>query len=397
MSSCSLSRALVLLGLGALACLAGALLPFLTPGLAGPWPPLAQALGLLALGGSASYLLRLQRALARMAEVCAAAAAGDLEVRLLEMPEAGRVGRLQRSINALLDVADAFMREARGSMGHAAQGKHYRKVLPQGLPGAFKEAAVTLNQALSIMAAKARAFAGFADAFEHDVGDIVQSLSTAATELEASAEAMARIASEGNQQAATVAAASREATQHVSSVAARVAGLARAEGGDAASSPDARDAADTVIGRLLQATERVGQVSELIGSIAVRTNLLALNAMIEAMRAGEAGKSFAVVAGEVQRLAGQTARATEEVAAHIGTMRAATAEAAAAAAAIAGNTDAAAARAREASASIQGLTQVAAETGTAASQVLAATSSLSRQAERLTGDVSAFMAKVRAA
>ena len=78
------------------------------------------------------------------------------------------------------------------------------------------------------------------------------------------------------------------------------------------------------VGELSKAAARIGDVVELINSIAEQTNLLALNATIEAARAGEAGRGFAVVASEVKALAAQTAKATDEISHQITGIQAAT-------------------------------------------------------------------------
>ena len=85
--------------------------------------------------------------------------------------------------------------------------------------------------------------------------------------------------------------------------------------------------ADQLVGQLSSGASRIGDVVKLIRAIAEQTNLLALNATIEAARAGEAGRGFAVVASEVKTLASQTAKATEEIAGQIGAIQGSTAEA----------------------------------------------------------------------
>ncbi len=88
------------------------------------------------------------------------------------------------------------------------------------------------------------------------------------------------------------------------------------------------DKTRTIMDELSESTAKIGEVVGLITDIAEQTNLLALNATIEAARAGEAGKGFAVVASEVKHLASQTSQATDEITLQISGVQDASAQAA---------------------------------------------------------------------
>jgi methyl-accepting chemotaxis protein len=271
--------------------------------------------------------------------------------------------------------------------------------------------------------------------FENRINGLVGVLSSASTDMEATARSMSSTAAQANQQASNVAAAAEETSAGVQTVATAAEELTSSIGEinrQVAQSArvtekavsDARQT-DGIVRALADGAQRIGQVVELISSIAGQTNLLALNATIEAARAGDAGKGFAVVASEVKSLANQTAKATDEISSHIAEIQSATGKAVtaikgitdtieevstitttiasaveeqgAATAEIARNVQQTAASTREVTTNIAGVSQAANDTGTAADQVLHAAGALSRQAEQLTQEVGSFVAGVRAA
>ncbi len=271
--------------------------------------------------------------------------------------------------------------------------------------------------------------------FEAAVGEIIETVASASTELEASAGTLTQTADSTQQLSVVVASASEEASASVQSVAAATEEMASSIGEIGrqveSSARIAQDAVlqaeqtDARIKKLTTAAARIGDVVELITSIAGQTNLLALNATIEAARAGEAGRGFAVVASEVKALAAQTARATSEIGGQIAEIQSATAESvtairdigttignisqvtAAIAAAveeqgaatneISRNVQQAAEGTNQTAASIAQVNRGAAETGSASSQVLSSAQSLSAESNRLKLEVGKFLATVRAA
>jgi methyl-accepting chemotaxis protein len=274
-----------------------------------------------------------------------------------------------------------------------------------------------------------------ADAFEGAVGEIVEKVSSAATELEASAGTLTATAERGQELAIAVAASSGETSTNVQLVAfsseeltSSVNEISRQVQESSRVANEAVDQAQKTndrVGELSKAAARIGDVVELINTIAGQTNLLALNATIEAARAGEAGRGFAVVASEVKALAEQTAKATGEISQQIGGIQAATQDSVSAikeigdtigrmseiSSAIAAAVEEQGAATQEISRSIQqaaqGTQQVsshitdvqrgASETGSASSQVLSAAQSLSGDSNRLKLEVGKFLNTVRAA
>ncbi len=355
------------------------------------------------------YLLSRQitRPLARMTAALKGLATGD---RSLQVPETAR----HDEIGEMAKAAQVF----KNNMIETEQLRAAQEVQKQ-------QADLERRQVMLDLASK----------FETNVGGIVGGVTSAATELQSTAQAMTITAEGASRQSATVAKASEQATDNVQAVAAATKQLSssireigqqvtKSSGMIGEAVQQATSSNEQVQG-LSAAAEKIGDVLKLISGIAAQTNLLALNATIEAARAGDAGRGFAVVAAEVKALADQTARATKEIGSQIKAIQEATetsarsiqgiaetigtvseaattiasavAEQGAATQEIARNVTQAAQGTSEVASNISGVNQAAQQTGTAAAQVLARAGDLSRNGGLLKQQVEAFLIEVRAA
>ena len=271
--------------------------------------------------------------------------------------------------------------------------------------------------------------------FEATVRAALDNLQQSANSMQMTAQGMSSTADQSNALVGAVASAAEETSVNVQTVSAGTEQLSSsiAEIGRqvVTSAEIARKAVaeagatDATMQGLADNASRISVVVDLIQVIASQTNLLALNATIEAARAGEAGRGFAVVASEVKNLANQTAKATDEIRAQISSMQEVTTSAVgairsisntigeindvttaiaaaveqqgAATREIARNIQHAAGGTSEVSSNIVGVSTASAEAGSAAGEVLGASSALRRETDILRSEIDAFLSNIRAA
>jgi methyl-accepting chemotaxis protein len=295
----------------------------------------------------------------------------------------------------------------------------------------------TEQEAMKVRSAEERRtdLSRIADDFERSIGGVIRGTTTAADELQNSASSMSTIAVGTTDQSARVAAAAEQTASNVQTVAASAEELSSSiheiSRQVTQSSSIAQNAVgqagrtEAMVGRLVEASQKIGEVMALIQTIAGQTNLLALNATIEAARAGDAGRGFAVVANEVKALSSQTAKATEEITSQIqairdatgstvdaireigttigqmneitGSIAAAVEEQGAATNEIARSVQQAAQGAQEVMQNITGVREASGKVNAAATLVLKAAAQLTSQSEQLESETGKFLGNIRAA
>ncbi|NQV21723.1 MAG: methyl-accepting chemotaxis protein [Rhodospirillales bacterium] len=365
--------------------------------------------------------------------VCKAVAAGDFEARITGIHDQGELGELMWSNNDMVDRMDAFVRESAASMEHVSANKYFRRIVEVGMLGSFRRSAGTINSATDAISKKMEAFGGAAGDFENMVMSVIDTVASAANQLQTTAQSMEASATSATNEANEVASAAELASanvQTVASAAEELSGSIQEIGRQIRHSTDSAQSAVNEVRQsneqvegLSEAAQKIGEVVKLISDIASQTNLLALNATIEAARAGDAGKGFSVVASEVKNLANQTATATEDIGRQVASIQNATSgavsaiqgientidsvndavtaisaaaeEQGAATQEIARSVEEAATGTGEVSSRINSVNEAAAETGEAAKEVLDAAAELSRQSENMKVEVERFLEHIR--
>ncbi|HEY3356725.1 MAG TPA: PAS domain-containing protein [Polyangia bacterium] len=264
--------------------------------------------------GSLEYMLDITgevRSLDGIRELVASAAAGALGSRADVSGFDGNFKEIAAGVNDLLDAIMEPLREAAKVLAGSAS-KNLLLRMQGDYQGEYRVIEDNLNNTLASLQTAIQ-----------QIGQMIDAVARSAEELTAVSQTMSATAHENSSQATVVSASGEQISTNLQTLASSMAEMSSSIKDVARNAVEAAQVAkaavaaaertNSIVAKLGDSSDEIGQVIKVINSIAEQTKLLALNATIEAARAGEAGKGFAVVANEVKELAKQTASATQDI------------------------------------------------------------------------------------
>lgn len=216
----------------------------------------------------------------QITDICNQISTGDLEARINGIPGNHQLKNLAEAINNTLDLIDAYTRESATAIQYCSEDKFYRPLLTQGLLGAFRKSAATINKGGLRMKESHGKFT--------EISELVEENTSSINTIAAACEELSVTNSEISKNASISVTNTHQVAEDVRGV-------------------------NNSLHKMTEAIKEIDRTVVMIENIADQTSLLALNAMIEASRAGARGSRFEVVANEVKELAKNTSTATQQI------------------------------------------------------------------------------------